>query len=137
MPLHFHPRPGTVLVCDFDAARVRALPLEMTKRRPVVVVSRSRRHESGPLLVVPLSTTKPLRPTDVHVRLPAGSYPFLIGSADSWAKCDCVAAVSPARLDRLRRNGQYIAPFLDEEDVLAIRRAVVAAIGASHLLAKT
>ena len=55
--LTFHPKPGTLLICDFD--RGFKAP-EMVKKRPVVVIS-PRRRKSTPQLctVVPLSSSAP------------------------------------------------------------------------------
>ncbi len=55
--LTFHPKPDTLLICDFD--RGFKAP-EMVKKRPVVVIS-PRRRKSTPQLctVVPLSSSAP------------------------------------------------------------------------------
>ena len=132
--LHFHPRPGTVLLCDYELGRLKAFPDEMTKRRPVVVLSQKRRQGSGPVIVVPFSTTAPQHPDERHVRIVAGSYEFLRSDVDSWVKCEFMTAVSGRRLDRLRRNGAYILPQLDNSDFRLILRAVARAIGGAGLL---
>src|SRR6266446_4683004 len=98
MALQFAPDAGTVLVCDYDLGRADIVPAEMTKRRPVVVVSPRRRHFTGTYLVVPLSTQPPLHPDRTHYRLQAGTYYFLSSETDSWAKCEMVGAVSTQRL---------------------------------------
>ena len=52
-PITFHPKPGHVLICDFNTG---FRPPEMVKKRPVVVISESRQQL---VTVVPLSTTEP------------------------------------------------------------------------------
>ena len=56
MALKFHPKPGTILVCDF---RQGFRAPEMIKRRPVVVVSPRLRNRTDLCTVVPLSTIEP------------------------------------------------------------------------------
>jgi uncharacterized protein YifN (PemK superfamily) len=69
MALRFVPHPGTVLLCDYDLGRSGTVPPEMTKRRPVVVVSARGRSMIGPYLVVPFSTQAPRLPNRSHYRL--------------------------------------------------------------------
>ena len=134
MALHFAPHPGMVLVCDYDFGRSMAVPSEMTKRRPVVVVSRRQPLVAGPYLVVPFSTQAPLHPDRTHYRVPAGTYEFLARDTDSWAKCALVSAVGAARLYRLWLQGAYTTPRLAPADLRAIRLGVIHALGALPLL---
>jgi len=134
MALLFAPHPGTVLVCDYDLGRSLTVSPEMTKRRPVVVVSARSRSIIGPYLVVPLSTQAPQRPGRTHHRLPVGAYDFLANDADSWAKCALVTAVGSRRLDRFWRQGVYIVPRITAADRRAIRLGVIHALGAIDLL---
>ena len=53
MPLRFHPRVGSILICDYSTGFVAP---EMVKRRRVVVISRLRQR-ADLYTVVPLSTT--------------------------------------------------------------------------------
>ncbi|MFD2738235.1 type II toxin-antitoxin system PemK/MazF family toxin [Sulfitobacter aestuarii] len=53
--LPFHPRAGQVLVADFRAFEVP----EITKVRPVVVISPKLRFRAGLVTIVPVSTTAP------------------------------------------------------------------------------
>ena len=134
MALRFAPHPGMVLLCDYDLGRSIALPGEITKRRPVVVVSRRGRPVAEPYLVVPFSTQAPLHPDRTHYRVPAGTYHFLARDTDSWAKCALVSAVGASRLDRLKSQGAYSAPRLAAADLRAIRLGVIHALGALPLL---
>lgn len=133
--LSFHPRPGTVLLCDYELSRSARIPHEMTKQRPVVVLSRRWRRQFDPVIVVPLSTSAPMRPDERHVRIAAGSYDFLRSDVDSWAKCEFVCAVGQQRLDWLRRRGAHISPRLGASDFRSIVRAAVCAVGGRGLLA--
>ncbi len=121
-------------MCDYDLGRSVTVPPEMTKRRPVVVMSGRRRRIVGPYLVVPLSTQAPRQPDRTHYRLPAGTYDFLARDADSWAKCELVTAVGSARLDRLLHRGAYVAPRVADADLRAIRLGVIYALGGRSLL---
>ena len=73
MALLFVPSPGTLLMCDFDTG---FQPPEMTKRRPVVVVSPRRRRAMTKLCtVVPLSTAVPNQVEPFHHRMNPRSVP--------------------------------------------------------------
>ena len=84
--LTFHPKPGTLLICDFDTGFKAP---EMIKKRPVVVISPRRRGSVAQLCtVVPLSTTAPDPVERFHHRMNPKSLPVLLRSQDTWAKCD-------------------------------------------------
>lgn len=126
MAIYFVPTPGTVLLCDYGFSGV---PPEMTKRRPVVVLSPRRRRTNGTYLVVPLSRSVPRPMEPVHCRIAAGTYAFLDSRIDSWAKCDMVAAVSGERLDRLRFAQRYVAPQISLLDLDRLYAGVLCAFG--------
>ena len=56
MPLTFHPRPGAVLMCQYEPGFVKP---EMVKRRPVIVIAPRLRHRDKLCTVVPLSGERP------------------------------------------------------------------------------
>ncbi|MBY8956624.1 hypothetical protein FHG55_01505 [Pseudomonas jessenii] len=126
MPLLYQPKEGSVLICDFRGFEVP----EMVKIRPVVVI---RKHRSNSLLVtvVPLSTTAPDCVLEHHLELAS----HLQGASSTcWAKCDMVATVSLARLDRIRskdRHGKrvYLISHLATDEFYAIKTAVRKALG--------
>ncbi|MNQ93217.1 PemK-like protein [compost metagenome] len=126
MPLLYQPREGSVLICDF---RGYELP-EMVKVRPVVVI---RKHRTNSLLVtvVPLSTTAPAQMLEHHLELPN----HLHGASPTcWAKCDMVATVCLARLDRIKsrdRRGKrtFVISQLEIDEFVAIKVAVRKALG--------
>ena len=96
MPLPFYPQMGTIVICDFKGF----MEPEMTKRRPVIVVSPKRKNSPRLCTVVPLSTTAPRPVESHHVRLDFGDDPLPApyDSSVCWAKCDMIYQVS---LDRL------------------------------------
>lgn len=127
MALTFQPRPGTVVMCDFSGYVVP----EMVKVRPVVVIARNRRNRQL-VTVVPLSTSAPSNLEDHHHQLSENPLP---GKAPvtCWAKCDMIATVSLARLDRYKvARRQFVAPSLPEPDFKAIQAAVISALGLSQ-----
>ncbi|MCY3689507.1 MAG: type II toxin-antitoxin system PemK/MazF family toxin [Gammaproteobacteria bacterium] len=132
MPLNFVPRPGTLLICDFDTG---FRPPEMVKKRPVVVISPRRRRGNALCTVVPLSTTPPRPVEPFHHRMDARSLPGSYAMKETWAKCDLVATVARDRLDRvlIRENQserrEYVAMRITAEDLAAIRRGVAIALG--------
>lgn len=99
MALLFHPAPGDIVVCDFHGS----VGAEMTKRRPVVVISPNFKSRTGLCCVVPLGTTAPEPVAAYHYLLtlkPTLPVPF--DSPEMWVKGDMLATVSFQRLDLLR-----------------------------------
>jgi uncharacterized protein YifN (PemK superfamily) len=101
------PVPGQVVMCDFgpDPANIEAPgvmtgPLavvpEIWKVRQAVVLSA----RFGIATVVPMSTSVPRKVDHCHVRIPAGTYPFLSTHEDSWIKAELIESASNTRLDR-------------------------------------
>lgn len=95
MTISFHPRPGTVLMCDFTTGFI--VP-EIIKMRPVVVVSPHHIRRQGLYTVVPLSRTAPDPLEQYHVHF--AKTPVADQFGPCWAKCDLVTSVSAERLDR-------------------------------------
>ena len=130
LPITFHPKPGHVLICDFTTG---FRPPEMVKRRPVVVISKSRQQL---VTIVPISTTEPYPIEKWHHELRDGSLPVSLRGARHWAKCDMVTTVAFWRLDRVRvgkdpTTGKrtYVTHVVCPEDLTAIRVAVLHALG--------
>ena len=133
MALLFHPKIGDVLVCAFPECLYEP---EITKIRPVVVVTRQ--HKGRPKLctVVPLSTTAPDPILDYHVRVNEQGLPLSLRSQETWAKCDMLYTLCIDRLDRVRAGrdratGQriYETGRLSIEEIAKVRRAVSFALG--------
>lgn len=138
MALLYHPRPGEILLCNYDTGFVAP---EMTKRRPVVVVSPRLRRRDDLVAVVPLSTTCPV-PVESHhcVIILAQPLPEPFDSPSMWAKCDMLATVARSRLDRFRAGRRisgggryYVSGQLDREQLTGIRRAILCGLGLSSL----
>lgn len=127
MAITYHPKPGEVVICDFDFGGFR--PPEMVKRRPVVIVSRKDSHGRGLCTVVPVSATPPTKAASWHHPLPHLRVPGFADTADRWAKCDMLATVSFARLNKPYRmtNGhgrQFISVFVSDDDLSAIKACI-------------
>lgn len=123
MALRYQPHPGTLLMCDFNTGFT---PPEMTKRRPVVVISPRPKNQIGLCTVVPLSTAAPHPVKPFHHLMAARSLPAEFRARDSWAKCDMVYTVALRRLDWV--SGRRALRVLDQ-DLAAIRRGVAVALG--------
>jgi mRNA interferase MazF len=121
VPINFHPKRGTVLMCDFTTGFKAP---EMVKRRHVVVVSPRYRRHTGLCLVVPFSTVPPYETEPHHYEIPSGTYDFFDPVKTVWAKCDMLTCVCFERLDRLLLYGRYQAPQLRLKDLQAIQRCV-------------
>jgi len=132
MALTFHPRPGMVLICDFNTGFKAP---EMVKRRPVVVISPRPRRSNQLCTIVPLSTTVPNPVEPFHHRMDPRSLPGKLAGKETWAKCNMLATVSLERLDRVmvgkdpRGKRTYVAVSVTAGDLKVIRRGVMIALG--------
>ena len=132
MPLKFHPKPGTLLICDFNTG---FKPPEMIKKRPVVIISPRPRRNIQLCTVIPLSTTEPSPVEAYHHLLRTESLPEKLSSKLTWAKCNVIATVALDRLDRIHigqnNSGkrQYISPMIMPDDFQAIQHSVLIALG--------
>lgn len=125
MAIAFHPKAGTVLVCDFRGYEAP----EIIKVRPVVVISAGGFRRPGLVTVVPISARRPDPVQAIHVALEPGAVPGIAG-VELWAKCDLVAAVSHARLDRIRLGrGAFATGQVSPATLQAIRLATALSIG--------
>lgn len=102
---------------------------EIVKTRPVVIVSPAHLIRPGLVTVVPLSTTPPEPVQPYHYKLLGNPIPGS-DAPETWAKCDLFASVSLERLDRVKLGrGDYRVGAVSTEQVKAIRRACLAALG--------
>lgn len=142
MPLTYHPKPGEIVLCDYSTGFA---PPEMVKRRPVVIVSPRLRNRTSLVTVVPLSTTAPFPVESHHCSLVlAAPLPKPFDSPQMWAKCDMMATVSLARLDRFRAGrvtGGYGRNFVtgnvSAADLIEIRNGMLHALGLGSLTIHT
>ena len=124
-PLPFHPHAGTVLVGDFSGFKAP----ELTKKRPVIVISPKLPYRSGLVAIVPISTTAPIHEVPYVFRL---SRNYGWGDADltTWAKCDIVMNVGLERLEAFKiGRRKYQTPRLSAEDLQGVRKAVLSGLG--------
>jgi len=131
MAIQFHPKAGTILVCDFrDGFR----PPEMVKRRPAVVISPPISARPGLCTVVPISTEPPGRVMAYHVELRELALPPPFEAGPNWVKADMIYALSFERLDLFRAGRRpdgkrsYNHVQLSAADFLAVQRAVLASL---------
>tara|TARA_Y100001933_G_scaffold152188_1_gene150684 strand:- start:680 stop:1009 length:330 start_codon:yes stop_codon:yes gene_type:complete len=103
---------------------------EIIKTRPVIVVSSKLPYRAGLATVVPISLTAPKHDVPYAVRLSRNYHPGEDDTVPCWAKCDLLANVSLARLDRFKVDRRkHVAPKASEEDLRAVRAGVMAALG--------
>lgn len=124
MALTIHPKAGMVVVCDFAGYQTP----EIVKVRPVVVITPNHLPRPGLCTVVPLSTTAPDPVQPYHYKLIHSPFPH--DPAEVWAKCDLVASVSLARLDRVKvERGVYKVFNISMDQVREIRRCCALSLG--------
>ena len=129
--LNWHPHARTVLMCNFKGFIVP----EITKRRPVVVITPRLQYRANLCTIVPLSTTPPQHPQPFHVRLSANPHPNEPDELPVWAKCDLIANVSMQRLDRFQVGyRRFMAPKIPEDDLRNIRNGVLHGLGFGALI---
>ena len=132
----YYPSPGEILLCNYDTGFIAP---EMTKRRPVVVVSPRLRKRGNLVGVVPLSTTEPT-PVEKHqcvIEL-TKPLPRPFEAQKMWAKCDMLATVAHHRLDRFRAGRQngariYLSGRVSADQLKAIKAAVLCGLGLDSL----
>lgn len=128
--LNFYPRAGQVLMGDFSDLRVP----EITKVRPVIVISPRLPNRSELVAIVPISLTPPHRPLPYVHKLTKNYNPLSPESLECWAKCDLVMNVALRRLSGFKVDRRkWVFPSLTPEDLSAVRRAVLAGLGLDRL----
>lgn len=141
MGLKFPPKPGQIVICDYDTG---FKPPEMVKTRLAVVVSPRLPHRDGLATLVPLSTT-PAKPDILYqckIELPFGAPPPFAGKV-KWAKADMLATLSFDRLtlpytgrDPATGKRKYLQNILAEEELNKVRAALLYALGLGDLTQK-
>jgi len=137
MPLKYHPKTGTIVICDYNTGFA---PPEMTKRRLAIVVSPQFKKRNNLCTVVPFSTTPPNPVMPYHYLLHLSqTLPPPYNSAEQWVKADMLATVSFSRLSLpssgkgVGGNRQYIKQVVTGHDYKSIQRCILNAIGLNHL----
>lgn len=137
MSLKFHPKTGTIVICDYKSG---FKPPEMTKRRLAMVVSPQFKRRNNLCTVVPFSTTPPDPVMPYHYLLCLEStLPPPYNSKEQWVKADMLATVSFERLtlpfSGKGKDGkrQYIKYVISGHDFESIQRCILNAIGLNRL----
>ncbi|MEC3950649.1 type II toxin-antitoxin system PemK/MazF family toxin [Sphingobium sp. HWE2-09] len=131
MPLPYHPRPGTVVICDFSTGFRSP---EMVKRRLAVTISPKLKRRNDLVTIVPLSATPPDPLCDWHCQIDIAP-PDPWGDMPRWAKCDMLATVGYWRLNlpyekhAVTGTRKYVQIELPEDLVMRLRIAAGKAIG--------
>lgn len=138
MSIKYHPKQGTILICDFGKCFT---PPEMVKRRLVVVVSPKFKRRSGLCTVVPLSTTPPEPEMPYHYKLEwEEPFPKPFNKKNyAWVKGDMLATVSFERLSIPKKgrdsNGKriYDKRTVTQEQLTEIRKCILNGLGLKTL----
>ena len=124
--LSFFPRAGQIFVGNFNDLKIP----EITKIRPVIVISPKLPYRSQLATIVPISLTAPRHSLPFVYKLSKNYHPEAPDDLDCWAKCDLVMNVSLTRLSAFKTGRrQYAYPTLSPEDLAGVRRAVLAGLG--------
>jgi uncharacterized protein YifN (PemK superfamily) len=128
--VEFGPDPRQVAPPGIMIGPLGVIP-EMFKERHCIVVSTT----AGLTTIVPLSTKAPTRPRALHFKIPAGKYPGMSTTEDSWTKSDLISTVSNNRVDRVLVAGRRTTVVLDAADLKAVRATVLHALQLGRLTA--
>jgi uncharacterized protein YifN (PemK superfamily) len=138
--INFHPRPGQILLCDFEPGF--AEPEMVKKKRPVVVLTGAIKGRANLVTVVPLSHAEPKPPQPYHYKIPRTSLPMSgkFQDEDSWLKGDMIYTVGFHRLNliMLGRRGPdnkrlYFKNHLGREQMRLIYQCVMHGLNLSYL----
>lgn len=132
MAIHFQPKCGAVLVCDFHGY----IEPEIVKRRPVIVISPQMSDRPDLCTVVPCSTTEPFPIKPYHYKLLINPlWPGPYNSPFQWIKGDLVYTVSFDRLF-VMANGRdssgkriFDPPVLSTDELKKVKGCVLSALG--------
>lgn len=126
MSITFHPKAGQILLADFSDLREP----EMTKTRPVVIVSPKLPFRSQLVAMVPISLTAPRHDLPYCFRLSRNYHPLEADDIPCWVKADMVSNIALRRLNGFRTgHRQWSVPQMSEEDFRGVRRAVLYGLG--------
>lgn len=120
-----------MFMCDFSDFKEP----EMTKVRPVVVISPRLPYRSEITTVVPISLTPPRHALPFVYKMSKNYHPQEDDGLDCWAKCDMVTNLSCTRLNGFkvgRRKWEY--PIVLPHDLHGIRMAVIHGLGLAALI---
>ncbi len=132
MALKYYPDKGAILICDYTGFKEP----EMTKVRPVIIVSPRFRSRGKLCTVIPLSTTSPYpkEPYHFQLNLPR-KLPKPFESTNPWVKTDMINVVSMERLSPIRcgkgPNGErkYCTIKISENEMLELENKIKQSLG--------
>lgn len=127
--LHYQPKPGSIVKCDFTGYRIP----EIVKKRPVLVIH-SYKSNSKLVTVAPISATPPTNieyyhhELDLAVETNVAQY---LNSIRRWFKCDLVYVVSIDRMDRLKNatDGKRGTPQVSSRTLNTVKATIKLANG--------
>ncbi len=140
MAVIFHPKPGQILLCDFEPGFKE--PEMVKKKRPVVVLTGAIQGRSNLVTIVALSHTEPKPPLLYHYKIPKASLPMVgkFQDDDSWLKGDMIYTVGFHRLNLIqlgKRGGDgkrlYFNNRLGREQMKMIYQCVMHGLNLSYL----
>ena len=137
MPLKFHPKTGTIVICDYNTGFISP---EMTKRRLAMIISPQFKKRNNLCTIVPFSTTPPKVTMPYHYLLRLNpTLPPPYNSPEQWVKADMLATVSFRRLSLpfsgkgMDGKRQYIKRVIQGYDFESIQKCMLSAIGLNSL----
>ncbi len=124
---------GQIFMGDFSDLKEP----EMTKVRPVIVVSPRLPHRSHIVAIVPISLTAPKHDLPFCYRLSKNYHPNEPGDLPCWAKADMLMNVALTRLSAFKiGRRKYTYPTLIPEDLQGVRHAILCGLGLDKLISK-
>jgi mRNA interferase MazF len=135
MPIQFHPKQGSILICNFEPGFKTP---EMVKRRPVVVISPQISVRANLCTVVALSGEEPRVKMPYHHKLDL-ILPPPWDQGPNWLKGDMLYSVAFHRLELIRAGRDednkriYTRAQLTPEEFREVRKCVLCSLGLSSL----
>jgi mRNA interferase MazF len=136
MALDYHPKTGTIVICDFKGF----IKPEMVKKRPAVIISPRFRRRNKLCTIVPLSTTPPNPVMKYHCKLEFDKpLPKPYNSPFHWVKGDMLATVSLNRLflpykgKNAQGKREYVIKIIEGDDFIKIQKCILYAVGLFRL----
>jgi uncharacterized protein YifN (PemK superfamily) len=123
---------GQIFISDFSDLKEP----EMTKVRPVIVISPRLPYRSELVAVVPISTTAPKHNLPYCYQLSKNYHPMEADDLPCWAKADMITNIAYRRLNGFKvGRRKWEIPNLSQDDLDAVRKAVLFGLGFGQLFA--
>lgn len=122
---------GQVFIADFSDLKQP----EMTKVRPVIVISPRLPYRMEIVAIVPISTTPPIHNLPFCYKLSKNYHPNSPDDLPCWAKADMITNIAYRRLSGFKvGRRKWETPNLSQDDLDAVRKAVLYGLGFAKLL---